>query len=158
MPPRGGDTAPAFEGLYCDGEIFRSRTIGDSIGERGAVLVFGGFVFSAIATNWWTRYESAGWHEFEGVPVHGIHRDGPYAVNAFIRERESPFGIFADIEGSIAESFDLLERRDGMADVRTARRAVYVVDDERTIEHVWLAEDWISPVPRSAIEDAVASV
>ncbi len=158
MPPRAGETAPAFEGLYCDGETFRSRALAGSIGERGAVLVFGGFVFSAIATNWWTRYETAGWHAFDGVPVHGIHRDGPYAVNAFIRERESPFGIFADVEGSIAETYDLLERREGMADVRTARRAVCVLDGDGTIEHVWLADDWISPVPRSEIEEAVASV
>lgn len=155
MPRRVGDFVPEFDGLYCDGETFRERSFLDLRGERGAVLVFGGFVGSAVATNWWTRYESAGWHEFEEVPVLGVHRDGPYAVNAFLRERESPFGIFADVEGEIAAAFDLLEEREGMAGVRTARRAVFVATPDGTIVHAWTAEGWIDPVPRTEIEIAV---
>lgn len=155
MPPAVGDPAPGFEGLYCDGQTFRRRSWTDSYGARGAVLVFGGFVGSAVATNWWTRYEAAGWHEFEAVPVYGVHRDGPYAVNAFIRERESPFGLFADVEGSIAEAYDLLEERGGMAGARTARRAVFVITAEGIVVHAWEAEGWIDPVPRRRIEAAV---
>ncbi len=155
MRPKPGDPAPDFEALYCDGETFRPRTLTDVDGDRGTVLVFGGFVFSAIATNWWTRYETAGWHEFDGVPVVGVHRAGPYAVNAFIRSDDRPFEIFADVEGSIADTYNLRTRRVGMADATTARRAIYVLDDTRTVTADWVADDWISPVPRREIEAAV---
>lgn len=158
MPPGVGDPAPSFEALCCDGETFRPRSLESSLGRRGAVLVFGGFVFSAIATNWWERYTRAGWATFDGVPVYGLHRDGPYAVNAFVRERACPFELFADVEGAIAGDYGLLEERAGMAGVRTARRAVFVLDDAGVVQHRWLAEDWISPVPRAAIEEAVAEL
>lgn len=155
MPPREGDTAPDFEGLYCDGQTFRPRTLTDSLGDRGAVLVFGGFVGSAIATNWWRLYELAGWDEFDGVPVHGVHRDGPYAVNAFIREREIPFGLFADVDGEIADAYDLLVERDGMAGEHTSKRAIFVLDDEGVVTYAWETDDWISPVSRSDVAAAV---
>jgi len=158
MPPAPGERAPEFEGLYCDGETFRTRSLAEVRGDRGTVLVFGGFVFSAIATNWWQRYENAGWQEFADVPVIGVHRDGPYAVNAFLRERESPFGIFADVEGSIADAYDLLVEREGMADARTAQRAIFVLDGDGVVDHVWRTDDWISPVPREEIEAAVAAL
>lgn len=158
MPPAADETAPAFEALYCDGETFRPRSLDAVGGDRGTVLVFGGFVGSAIATNWWTRYENAGWHEFDGVPVVGVHRDGPYAVNAFLRERESPFAVFADVEGEIADAYDLLTERQGMAGLRTARRAIFVLDEDGIVEHVWDTQDWISPVPRDEIEAAVAAI
>ena len=158
MPPEPGEPAPDVEGLYCDGETFRPRTLSAVRGNRGTVLVFGGFVFSAIATNWWQRYANAGWDEFEGAPVIGVHRDGPYAVNAFLRELESPFSMFADVEGDIAGAYDLLGDREGMAGVRTAGRAIVVVDAEGLVDHVWRTDDWISPVPREEIEAAVAAL
>lgn len=158
MGPATGDPAPAFEALYCDGQTFRARSLEGVGGDRGTVLVFGGFVGSAIATNWWTRYENAGWNDFDGVAVVGVHRDGPYAINAFLRERESPFGIFADVEGEIAETYGLLTEREGMAGVRTARRAIFVLDGDGEISEVWETDDWISPVPRDEIEAAVAAL
>lgn len=158
MPPSEGESAPEFEGLYCDGETFRPRTLAESLGDRGAVLVFDGFVGSAIATNWWRLYELAGWHEFDGVPVYGVHRDGPYAVNAFIREREIPFGLFADVDGEIAEAYDLLTERQGMAGVHTSRRAIFVLDDEATVTYAWDTDEWVSPVSRSEIGAAVAEL
>jgi peroxiredoxin len=155
MPPEPGDVAPDFEGLYCDGETFRTRALTDVTGSRATVLVFGGFVFSAVATNWWTRYETAGWQAFDDVNIVGNHRDGPYAVNTFLRSDDRPFAMFADVEGSIADAYDLRTGREGMADATTARRAIFVVDDTRTVTTAWIADDWISPAPRREIEAAV---
>jgi peroxiredoxin len=153
MPPTEGEPAPAFEALYCDGETFRERTFTEAA-DGGAVLVFSGFVFNAINENWWKRYDRAGWADFD-VPVYPVARDGPYAVNAFLRDIDSPFDVFADVEGRAADAYDLLVERDGMAGVRTARRAVFVVDGEGTVRHRWVGDDWISPVPSEEIEAAV---
>ena len=156
MPPSEGERAPDFTALLCDGETFQTANL-STVLDGGCVVVFYGFSFSAIAENWWKRYERAGWDEFE-IPVVGVSREGPYAQNAFIRYLDSPFRLFSDGEGAAAETYDLLTRRSGMGETRTARRAGFVLDDEQRVVHRWLGEDWISPVPRTEIEAAVAEL
>ena len=154
-PPATGDAAPDFEALLCNGETFRPVSLSRLLdGERGCVLVFFGFTGSAISENWWKRYDRAGWDSF-GVPVVGISRDGPYSQNAFLRRIDSPFRFFSDVDGELAASYDLLAERRGMAGTRTARRAILVLDDAGEITYDWVAEDWISPVPREEVERAV---
>ncbi len=153
MPPTDGQQAPTFETLLCTGETFRSTTFEEAL-DGGGVLVFFGFAFSAIDENWWKRYDRANWDEFD-VPVLGVSRDGPYAQNAFIRYLDSPFEMFADTDGVAMDAFDLRTEREGMANTSTPMRAVFVIDDDRTIQYRWVADDWISPVPREEIEDAV---
>lgn len=155
MPPAVGDDAPAFEALLCDGETFRPTALEDAVGERGGVLVFDGFVFSAIAQNWWTRYEQAGWDDFDGVSVYGVVRDGPYSINEFIRQMDSPFGIYSDLNGEVADAYELLVERDGMAGTKTPRRAVFVLDSAREIRFAWDTDEWIHPVPRDDVEAAI---
>ncbi|EMA52038.1 peroxiredoxin family protein [Halococcus thailandensis] len=156
MPPSEGERAPDFTALLCDGETFQTANL-STVLDGGCVVVFYGFSFSAIAENWWKRYERAGWNEFE-IPVVGVSREGPYAQNAFIRYLDSPFRLFSDGEGAAAEAYDLLTTRSGMGETRTARRAVFVLDEDRRVVHRWLGEDWISPVPRTEIEAAVAEL
>jgi peroxiredoxin len=154
MPPAVGDDIPLFEALLCDGETFRPRGLEDAIGEDGAVLVFDGFVFSAIAQNWWRRYEEADWNEFP-VPVYGVVRDGPYSINEFLRQLDSPFSIFSDLNGEAAEAYDLLVERQGMAGTKTPRRAVFVIDGDGKVQYAWDTDEWIHPVPRDDVEAAV---
>lgn len=154
MPPEVGETVPAFEALRCDGETFRPRTLSGSLGEDGGVLVFFGFVFGAIAENWWKRYERYGWADLD-VPVYGVGRDGPYGTNAFLRDIDSPFELFADVDGEVAGAFDLLVEREGMAGVHTSRRAVFVLDDEGVVRDRWVTHDYISPVPTRELEESI---
>ncbi len=158
MPPAVGETVPAFEGLLCDGETFRATTLAERLGERGAVLVFDGFVFSAIARNWWRRYGEAGWDEFDDVTVSGVVRDGPYSINEFLRQQDSPFAVFSDLNGEVAGAYDLLVEREGMAGLKTARRAIFVLDAEGVVRHAWDTDEWIHPVPREEIEDAIGNL
>lgn len=156
MPPTEGETAPDFEGLVCDGETFRPARLSDRL-DGGGVVVFFGFVFNAVSENWWKRYDRAGWREFD-VPVLGVGRDGPYAMNAFLREHELPFVFVADVDGDAADAYGLLVEREGMAGVHTARRAIFVVDGDREVRHRWVTDEWTRPVPREEIEDAVADL
>ena len=155
MPPAVGETAPGFEALLCDGGTFRATLLADRVGDRGAVLVFDGFVFSAIAENWWRRYETAGWADFDGVTVSGVVRDGPYSINEFLRQLDSPFSMFADLNGDVADAYGLLVEREGMAGTKSSRRAIFVLDDEGVVRHAWDTEEWIHPVPRTEIESAI---
>lgn len=155
MPPSLGEAAPSFEALLCNGETFRPTALSESLGDRGCVLVFDGFVFSAIARNWWTRYETHGWDSFGGLPVYGIVRDGPYSINEFLRQLDSPFSIFSDLNGDVADAYDLLVERDGMAGTKTPNRAVFVLDEDGVIKYAWETDEWIDPVPRAEIEAAI---
>jgi len=158
MPPTVGDRAPAFEALLCTGETFRETTLTDILdGEHGCVLVFFGFTGSAISENWWKQYHRAGWDDFE-IPVVGISRDGPYSQNAFLRRIDSPFRLYSDVNGDAARRYDLLTERRGMAGTETARRAIFVLDGDREITYRWVADDWISPVPRTDVEEAVRTL
>jgi peroxiredoxin len=156
MPPTVGETIDDFEALCCDGETFRSTRLGDALGDRGGVIVSTGFVYSAIARNWWKRFQTAGWADFAEVPVLGVSRDGPYAQNRFLRSLGQPgFRLFADVDGGVAETLDLLTARDHMANVSTPWRSVFVVDSDRRVEFAYVADEWIGPLPREDVEAAV---
>ncbi|MEF8800926.1 MAG: peroxiredoxin family protein [Halapricum sp.] len=154
--PAVGEQAPAFTALCCDGETFRSTRVEDIL-DGGGVLVFYRFTYSAIAENWWKRYHRLGWDEFH-VPVVGVSREGPYAQNRFLREMGLPFRLFADVDRAAIDAYGLSTRRDGMADIETTRRAIFVLDGERTVVERWLADDWISPPPIEDIEAAVSEL
>ena len=159
MPPTEGEELPDFEALLCDGETFRSTALSAALEDRGGVVICTGFAFSAIAQNWWTQFVRAGWDEFEDVAVLGVSRDGPYAQNAFLRWLGAPgFRFFADVDGEVSASLDLLADRDHMADVSTPWRSAFVVDADRDVRYAFVADDWISPLPLEEIENAVATL
>lgn len=161
MPPTSktptvGEQAPTFTALLCNGETFRTARLEDALDE-GGVLVFYGFTYSAIAENWWKQYHRRGWDEFD-VPVVGVSRDGPYAQNRFLREMALPFRLFADVNGTAIDAYGLSTTRDGMGGVETGRRAIFVLDEDRTVTARWLADDWISPPPIEDLEAAVSEL
>ncbi len=157
--PLGVDDAlPDVEALLCDGEVFRPRALEETVGDRGLLLSFHGFSFSAIATNWWKRYERYGWSDIEGVPLVCVCRDGPYAVNEFVRQVDASFDVYADVDAEIADAFGLRRSRDDMPDASTARRAVYVFDDAGRATYRWLSDDDVSPVDVDGVEEVVSSL
>ena len=159
MPPTAGETITDFEAPLCDGETFRSTALSDALGPRGGVVICTGFAFSAIAQNWWKRFVRAGWDEFDDVSVLGVSRDGPYAQNEFLRWLDRPdFQFFADVNGTISDSLELLESREHMANVSTPWRSAFVLDADREVHYAFVADDWISPLPREEIEAAVESL
>lgn len=158
MPPNVGEAAPGFEALFCDGETFSARTLSDVLGERGTVLSFGGFVFSPLARNWFRRYVRYGWADADGVAFYPIQRAGPYAVNAFLRRLDSPLEGFADVEGTVAAAYDLLVEREHMAGAKTARRGVFVLDADGVVQYAYDTEEWIHPLPRDEISEAIAAL
>ncbi|WP_435361864.1 redoxin domain-containing protein [Haloarchaeobius sp. DFWS5] len=158
MPPEVGERAPGFTGVCCDGEIYQDRAFDDVLGDRGGVLVFYGFAFSAIARHWWKRYERRGWAEFEDVSVLGVGRDGPFAQNEFLRKINSPFRIFSDVDGAAIDAYDLRLDRHGLTNTSTATRAVFVLDADREVTYRWVTDGPVSPPPADEIEDAVAAL
>ena len=150
-----GDAVPAAAAPLCDGETFRERAL-SAVLPDGGVVVFTGFAFAAPARNWWRHCYGAGYHEFD-VPVVGASRDGPYARNRFLRHLDSPFRLFADVDGAVADAFGLLYDRAEMG-LTDARRAVYVDDDDQDVTFAWTAEDWVTRIPNDEVRAAVADL
>jgi len=157
-PLSEGDEAPDAEGLLCDGDVFEVKTLSEVSGESGTVVVFFGFVFSAPALNWWRRYERHGWDDFDGVRTVGVGRDGPYAQNEFLRQLESPFSLFADVDADFAEGFGVLREREGMPNAATARRSVFALDSDGEVRFSWCAPDDITPPPVDGVEETVSEL
>jgi len=149
-----GDQPRNVEGLLCDGEVYTGTHLTDAANDAGLLLVFYGYSFSAIAENWWRQYDERGWDEFD-VPVVGVSRDGPNAQNAFLRSLDSPFSLFADVNGRLAEEFEVLVRRDHMAGVQIPQRSAFLLDSDLTVDGAWTVEDWTKPMPADEIEEAV---
>jgi peroxiredoxin len=159
MPLSEGDTVEDFETLLCDGETFRSRSLSEVQGDRGTVLVATGFAFSAIARNWWNRFEKYGWGEFEDVPVFGFSRDGPYAQNAFLRRLGNPsFRFFADVDATVSDALGVRTEREHMANVSTPWRSVFVLDADREIQFAYVADEWIAPLPSEDAQEAIEAL
>lgn len=120
-PPENGETAPKFETLLCDGEVFEGTHINDVLGERSCVLYFYGFVYSAIARHWCKRFDRANCDEFDDVNIIGVSRDGPFAQNEFFQQSDSPFSVYEDSGGYITDEFSRRIERDGMAQSHDAK-------------------------------------
>ncbi|MFP9061466.1 redoxin domain-containing protein [Natrialbaceae archaeon A-chndr2] len=158
MPPTVGETVPDFEALLCDGEVFEDAKLSEVVGDRGAVLYFQGFVFSAIARHWWKRFDRRDWDEFSDVPVFGVGRDGPFAQNEFFRQIKSPFRTFSDVDGQVMDAYDLRMEREGMANTSTPYRSVFVIDPDLEVQFSWVAPDTVTPPPADEVEEAVESL
>lgn len=154
-PLEPGETVPDASAPLCTGETIRERSLSGVL-DGGALVVFTGFAFAAPARNWWRHLYGVGYNDF-AVPVVGASRDGPYAQNRFIRHLDSPFRLFADVDGAVADAFGLLYDRDEMG-VRDARRALYVLDGDRTVAYAWTAEDWVTRIPHDEVREAVAGL
>lgn len=151
-PLQAGDAVPDASAPLCDGEAARERALSDVL-DGGGVVAFNGFAFAAPARNWWRHLYGAGYQDLP-VPVVGASRDGPYAQNRFLRALDSPFRIFADVDGAVADAFGLLYDREEMG-VTDARRAVYVVDEGMTVAYAWTADDWVTRIPNDEVRAAV---
>jgi len=159
MPVTDGETVPDFEALLCDGETFRSRSLSGVLGDRGGVLVATGFAFSAIARNWWNRFETYGWGEFDEVPVIGFSRDGPYAQNAFLRKLgRPPFHMFADVDGGVSDALGVKTGRRHMANTSTPWRCLFVLDPDREVRFSYVADEWIASLPTREAADVIETL
>jgi peroxiredoxin len=66
--------------------------------------------------------------------------------------------MFSDLDGHVADSYDLSVERGGMAGIETSRRAVVVLDDAGLVRHAWDTKEWIYLVPSEEIEAAIAAL
>jgi thioredoxin-dependent peroxiredoxin len=114
---RVGDSAPHFEGVADDGQLWRSR---DQVGERFLVVYF----YPAAMTDGCTKQacsfrDNRSRLQELGAEVIGVSGDRPENLRAFKGSNRLNFPLLADTEGTIARAFGVPVRDGG-----TIRRTV----------------------------------
>ncbi|SFC15890.1 Peroxiredoxin [Halobiforma haloterrestris] len=141
-----GDTAPEFTRPLVNDEYWEDRSLSDLVAEggsdgTGAILVFTPMTGSFLAKYVWDELADRGWDD-AAPRVVGVTVANPYGVKRFIEDNDYPFDLFADPANEVAEEYGLAHDLDGMAGVSEPRPAFVALDDDLTVEAVWVAEEW----------------
>ncbi len=153
-----GTTAPTFAlPAAVDGEI-TAVDLASLAGTDVVVLAFYPADFSDVCTE-----ELCTLRDFElfdlqqDVTILGISTDSAFSHRQFAAEHDLGFPLLSDNDGSVAEAYDVLHEEGMGGHRRIAKRAVFVLDADRTIRYAWASDD-PGAVPdldavRSTIED-----
>jgi len=153
-----GDTAPDFTASLAHGGI-DEFTLSDHLHEAPLVLAFFPGAFTSTCTAEMETFEDRlGEFTDAGATVYGISVDTPFALNAFREDVGISFGLIGDSNRRVVSAYgvamDFVSK--GVDDV--AKRAVFVVDGDRTVRYAWVSDDPGREPDYDAVYDAVAAV
>jgi len=137
-----GETAPDFTLQGVDGWQIERFTLSEHLAEgEFVVLNFYVFDFSPVCTKQVCELDNLDIFEmFGGVTFWGIAPDGPFAHKEYIDEHDLSFPLLCDTTERVAEAYDVLyDEYDGFE--RVPKRSLFLIDDERTVQYRWVAED-----------------
>ncbi|EMA44247.1 redoxin domain-containing protein [Halococcus saccharolyticus] len=138
--PAAGDEAPDFVRPLVDAEAWADTALSDVLDDGPVVLVFHPMDGAFPATYVWNEIRDRGWTD--EIAVVGLSISTPYAHKRLIAERGIDARLFSDPQNGVAEQYGIVNDLDGMAGVAEPRPAVFVIDDERTIQYAWVASEW----------------
>ena len=131
--------APVLVTGRASGEI-REFSLGDYVGEDVVVVCFypGDFNPYGARDRWLQDVDLLTLQR--NVTVLGIAPDTAYSHREFASEYNVEFPLLADIDGSVADAYDVADvDLDGHTGLPS--RAVFVVDDRGIVQDTWIAED-----------------
>ena len=135
-----GETAPDFTRPLVTGEFWEDRSLAELVDGR-TILVFTPMIGSFVAKYVWSELAERGWLEREERIV-GVTASTPYGISRFLDENDLPVEIFADPTNEIATDYGVGHDLDGMAGVSEPRLAFVALDADRSVESVWVADEW----------------
>jgi peroxiredoxin len=150
-----GDTAPDFTVPLANGDV-ETFTLSERLDEAPIVLAFFPAAFTSTCTTEMCSFrDRLANFEDVGATVYGVSVDLPYTLNEFRRQNELDFGLLSDERRELIDAYDVADAFDPTA-IRVARRAVFVVDDDRRITYRWLAETPKHEPDYDAVREAAA--
>ena len=152
-----GDTAPTFTATY-KGSDHETFDLEDHLGDGPVVLAFFPGAFTPPCSNEMVALQER-YDDFEaaGATVFGISADSAFSLGAFAEEYDLEFDLVSDMDGDTIEAYGLsMDIADlGLYDI--ANRAVYVLEDDGTVTHEWVADDPTNEPDYDALLEAVES-
>jgi peroxiredoxin len=153
--PEAGDEAPDFTRPLVNDEYWADASLSEVTDDGPVVLLFHTMDGDFPATYIWQEIDKRGWDDYDASVV-GLSISSPYEHSRFLEEWDvEGYRLFSDPQNGVAEAYGIVNDLDGMAGVSEPRPAVFVVDEDRTIEFAWVATDWPEFPPYDDVEAAI---
>ncbi|SEA21731.1 Peroxiredoxin [Haloplanus vescus] len=151
-----GEQAPDFTRPLVNDEFWEDASLSDLTDEGPVCLVFYPMDGAFPATYIWNELRDREWDDH--LTVVGVSISTPYAHKQLVEEREMPYDLFADPSNEVAEAYGVAHDLDGMAGVSEPRPAVFLLDEDRTVQHAWVAEEWPDFPPYDDLEAEIRAL
>ncbi|ADE02559.1 MULTISPECIES: redoxin domain-containing protein [Haloferax] len=151
--PSVGDTAPDFTRPLVNAEFWEDAALSDLTDDGPVLLVFHTMAGAFPATYVWNELRDRGVPD--EVQTVGVSISSPYEHKSFLAERGVDARLFSDPAAGVAADYDLEHDLDGMAGVTEHRPAVFLLDEERTVQYRWVAAEWPDFPDYEGIADAL---
>lgn len=151
-----GETAPDFTRPLVTPEYWEDVALTDLLVDGPVLLVFHPMDGSFVTTYVWNELRERGFDRRDAQVV-GVSISSPYEHKDTIRRRDiqSFTGLYSDPQNDVAEAYGVAHDLDGMAGLSEPRPAVFLVDEDRTVEYAWVATEWPDFPDYDAIEAAI---
>ena len=136
-----GETAPDFTRPLVTDEYWEDVALSALTAEGPVVLVCYTMDGAFPATYIWNELRDRGFDEYDATTV-GLSISTPYEHKDLIEEREMSFDLFSDPSNAVAKEYGIAHDLDGMTGISEPRPATFVIDEERTVQYAWVAEEW----------------
>ncbi|CQR51396.1 MULTISPECIES: redoxin domain-containing protein [Haloferax] len=151
--PSVGDTAPDFTRPLVNAEFWEDASLSDLADDGPVLLVFHTMAGAFPATYVWNELRDRGVPE--DVQAVGVSISSPYEHKSFLEARDVDARLFSDPAAGVAADYDLEHDLDGMTGVTEHRPAVFLLDEDRTVQYRWVADEWPDFPDYEGIEDAL---
>ena len=140
--PVEGEQAPDFTRSLVGEEYWADAALSDL--DTPVCLVFHSMDGAFPGTYIWSEMRDRGFDDL-GATVVGLSISTPYAHKRLIEDNnleETGFRFFSDPSNSVAERYGIAHDLDGMAGIAEPRPATFVLDEDLTVRHAWVAGEW----------------
>ena len=151
--PDVGETAPDFTRPLVNPEYWEDASLSAITAEGPTLLVFHPMDGAFPTTYIWNEIDERGF--VDDVQVVGVSVSTPYAHEDLLDERAEGVRLFSDPAADLAETYGVENDLDGMTGVTEHRPAVFLLDDSRTVQYAWAAEEWPAFPDYDAVEAAI---
>jgi len=136
-----GDEAPDFTAPLANGDV-AEVTLSEAVADGPVVLVFFPGAFTSVCSDEMETFDDR-LAEFAdaGTTVYGVSIDTPFAQNAFRDDLGLDFPLISDNDRDIIDAFDIAMDFTALGVHNLAKRAVFVVDEDRTVTYAWVSDD-----------------
>ena len=136
------DTAPDFSAPLANGDLGETFTLAERLDEAPIVLAFFPGAFSSVCTGEMCTFQDRlGAFADADANVYGISVDSPFALNAFREDNGLEYGLISDANHDIVDAYDAGMAFDDLGIDEVAKRAVFVIDGDRTVTYAWASDD-----------------
>ncbi len=153
--PAVGETAPDFTRPFVSAEYWEDTSLSSVTAEGPTLLVFYSMNGAFPATYVWNEIRDRGWTDL--LTVVGVTISTPYDHKTFLEDRDLDVSLFSDPSNEVAETYGIAHDLDGMTGVSEPRLSFFLLDDDRTVEHAWVASEWPEFPDYDELEAAIES-